>query len=204
VRIETVPEQPELFADLVGGDAILAGAGGRCSIGFSAVSPAGEAFVVTAGHCTELGGQWNGSNGTPIGPVAETNFPGDDFGTIRVENTAGWAPTAEVAGSIPVTGTQEAAIGAAVCRSGSTTGFHCGTVTSRNATVNYGGGDVVRGLTGTSACAERGDSGGSFVAGSQAQGMTSGGSGNCTIGGQTFFQPVAEALDEYGLTLVTE
>ncbi len=52
-------------------------------------------------------------------------------------------------------------------------------------------------------CAEPGDSGGSFISGSQAQGVTSGGSGNCTYGGTTYFQPVNEILRVYGLTLVT-
>jgi streptogrisin C len=202
VRVQRVADAPRLFADLVGGQALLAQAGGRCSIGFSARS-ASASFVLTAGHCTELGGNWNGANRVLIGPVAASDFPGDDFGAIQVTNTAAWTPTNDVEDSMPVTGSQEAAVGAAVCRSGSTTGLQCGVITSKNATVNYGGGDVVRGLTGTTACAEPGDSGGSFVSGAQAQGFTSGGSGNCTAGGQTFFQPVNEALTRYGLTLVT-
>jgi len=41
--------------------------------------------------------------------------------------------------------------------------------------VNYGSGDVVRGLTRTDICAEAGDSGGPFVSGTQAQGTLSGG-----------------------------
>ena len=106
-------------------------------------------------------------------------------------------------GTSSVLGSTVAAIGASTCRSGSTTGYRCGTIQSRNATVNYGGGDIVYGLTRTSACAERGDSGGSFVAGRQAQGMTSGGSGSCTTGGTTYFQPINEVLNVYGLTLVT-
>ena len=32
-----------------------------------------------------------------------------------------------------------------------------------------------------------------------ALGLTSGGSGNCTSGGTTFFQPVTEALSVYGM-----
>ena len=55
----------------------------------------------------------------------------------------------------------------------------------------------------TNVCAEPGDSGGSWLSGNQAQGVTSGGSGNCTSGGTTFFQPVNEILGRYGLTLVT-
>jgi streptogrisin C len=202
VRVKRVAGEPRLLADLVGGQALLARAGGRCSIGFSARTASAE-FVLTAGHCTALGGDWAGANGVLIGPVAASDFPGDDFGAIRVTNTAAWTPTNDVAGSTPVTGSRAVAVGAAVCRSGSTTGLRCGAVTAKNATVNYGGGDVVRGLTGTTACAEPGDSGGSFVSGAQAQGFTSGGSGNCTTGGETFFQPVNEALDRLGLTLVT-
>jgi streptogrisin C len=159
--------------------------------------------VLTAGHCTELGGDWTGPDRALIGPTAGADFPGDDFGAVRVADTAAWTPTNRIEGLLPVTGAQEAAIGASVCRSGSSTGVRCGIVFSHDATVNYGGGDVVRGLTGTTACAERGDSGGSFVAGAQAQGMTSGGSGSCRLAGQTYFQPVGEALQRYGLTLVT-
>ncbi len=59
------------------------------------------------------------------------------------------------------------------------------------------------GLIRTNVCAEPGDSGGSLIAGSQAQGVTSGGSGNCSSGGTTYFQPVNEILGAYGLTLVT-
>jgi streptogrisin C len=62
----------------------------------------------------------------------------------------------------------------------------------------------VFGLTRTTACAEPGDSGGSFVAANgQAQGVTSGGSGNCTFGGVTFFQPLNPMLNSYNLSLVT-
>ena len=43
-----------------------------------------------------------------------------------------------------------------------------------------------------------GDSGGSLFAGDTAIGLTSGGSGDCSAGGTTFFQPVPEALAAYG------
>lgn len=201
VQIQAVPEVPQLFADLVGGQAITSR--GRCSIGFSTRSASATTYVITAGHCTEGGGTWAGFNGTTIGPVAASAFPGDDFGAIRVSNTAGWRATSRVAGTSSVLGSTPAGIGASVCRSGSTTGFRCGTLQATNATVNYGGGDIVFGLVRTSACAEPGDSGGSYVAGRQAQGMTSGGSGNCSTGGTTYYQPLREALSRYGLTLVT-
>jgi len=62
---------------------------------------------------------------------------------------------------------------------------------------------AVTGLTQTDVCAEGGDSGGSWLVGDQAQGVTSGGSGDCQVGGETFFQPVNEILEENDVELVT-
>ncbi len=101
-----------------------------------------------------------------------------------------------------VRGSTQAAVGASICRSGSTTGWRCGVIRQHGASVTYAQG-TVSGLTRTTACAEPGDSGGSFISGNQAQGMTSGGSGNCSVGGTTYHQPVNEALSVYGLTLRT-
>ena len=99
-----------------------------------------------------------------------------------------------------ITGAGNAYVGQAVKRSGSTTGVHSGSVSATNATVNYAEGSVY-GLIKTNVCAEGGDSGGSLFAGSTALGMTSGGSGNCTTGGTTYFQPVTEALSVYGVSV---
>ncbi|OIJ94997.1 hypothetical protein BIV23_35655 [Streptomyces monashensis] len=57
---------------------------------------------------------------------------------------------------------------------------------------------TVSGLIQTDVCAEPGDSGGALFDGESALGLTSGGSGDCTNGGQTFFQPVPAALAAYG------
>jgi streptogrisin C len=105
-------------------------------------------------------------------------------------------------GNVGVAGSQEAAVGSSVCRSGRTTGWRCGTIEAKNVTVNYSGA-LVYGLTQTSACAEPGDSGGAYVTGNQGQGVTSGASGNCGTGGRTFFQPLNEILGAYGLSLTT-
>jgi streptogrisin D len=66
--------------------------------------------------------------------------------------------------------------------------------------VNYAQGTVT-GLIRTNICAQPGDSGGSLYAGSAALGLTSGGSGNCSSGGTTFFQPVTEPLSVYGMSV---
>lgn len=103
-------------------------------------------------------------------------------------------------GSVDITSAGTPSVGTTVYRRGSTTGIHSGRVTALNATVNYGGGDIVSGLIQTTVCAEPGDSGGSLYSNSGiAYGLTSGGSGNCSSGGTTFFQPVTEALNAYGV-----
>ncbi len=161
--------------------------------------------MITAGHCTRLGGTWTGFDGSVIGPVARTSYPGNDFGTIQVASGS-WTPTGSVSdhsgGRVRVTGSTEAVVGASTCRSGSTSGYRCGAILTKNQTVNYGNGEVIDGLTRTNACAEFGDSGGSFITGTQAQGVTSGGIGDCRSAGETFFQPVNEVLSTYGLSLV--
>ncbi|MBK3590677.1 trypsin-like serine protease, partial [Streptomyces sp. MBT57] len=76
-----------------------------------------------------------------------------------------------------ITTAADPSVGQSVQRSGSTTGLHGGSVTGLNATVNYGGGDVVYGMIRTNVCAEPGDSGGPLYSGTRAIGLTSGGSG---------------------------
>ncbi|SNT65071.1 Trypsin, partial [Streptosporangium subroseum] len=118
----------------------------------------------------------------------------------------GWTPRPSVkngsGGIVSVAGSRAAVEGASVCQSGSATGWHCGIILQRNASVAYPQGNVFE-LIRTNVCAEPGDSGGSLVSGEQAQGVASGGSGNCTSGGVTYYQPVNEILTTYGLSLVT-
>ncbi|HEV2780733.1 MAG TPA: S1 family peptidase [Actinophytocola sp.] len=207
-RTEYVAEAPRPLWNLIGGQAITTG-GARCSLGFNA--RAGTArIVITAGHCTNIGSSWSGVGGT-IGTRRGSSFPGNDYGAITVTSSAA-VSTALVdrysSGSdVTVAGSSQAGVGSSICRSGSTTGWRCGTIQAHNQTVRYPQGTVT-GLTRTTACAEPGDSGGSFVSPNgatrvQAQGMTSGGSGNCSTGGIIFHQPVNEALSAFGATLVT-
>jgi streptogrisin B len=104
-------------------------------------------------------------------------------------------------GSQDITSAADPTVGQNVTRRGSTTGTHSGRVTALNQSVNYGGGDIVYGMIKTTVCAEPGDSGGPLYAGSTALGLTSGGSGNCSSGGTTFFQPVTEALRAYNVSV---
>lgn len=183
---------------IAGGDAITGG-GGRCSLGFNVVK-GGEPFFLTAGHCTESISTWSDSSGTEIGTNEDSSFPDNDYGLVKY--TADVDHPSEVdlydGSAQQITGAAEATVGMKVTRSGSTTQVHDGTVTGLDATVNYGNGDIVNGLIQTDVCAEPGDSGGSLFSGSSAIGLTSGGSGDCTSGGETFFQPVTEALSATG------
>jgi streptogrisin C len=180
-----------------------------CSAGFNARG-GGERYVITAGHCTDVGNDIGGVGGE-LGEVAGTSFPGNDYGIIRVTSDNAKS-TARVSrhdhgDDVFVAGTEVVPVNGRICRSGQTTGWHCGVVTAVNQTVNYGDGDIVRGLTQTTACAEGGDSGGPYVSAPpsqrrvHAQGVLSGGSGDCSEGGVTFFQPVREILDNYDLRL---
>ena len=99
---------------------------------------------------------------------------------------------------ISITGPATPSVGQRVCSVGRTTGMHCGTVLGLNATVNYGADGIVTGLIDTNLCSEPGDSGGPLFSGSTAHGIVSGGSGNCSSGGETFHQPILEPLNVYG------
>ncbi|MER5198536.1 S1 family peptidase [Streptomyces sp. NPDC002755] len=200
VTVETVAAAPRTFAaGTVGGDPYYTG-NVRCSIGFSVYGG-----FVTAGHCGQAGAGVRGWDGSYIGNFQGSSFPDNDYAWVNVGS--GWWTVPVVLGWGTVSdqlvrGSAEAPVGASVCRSGSTTHWHCGTVLAKNETVNYSQGAVHQ-MTKTSVCAEGGDSGGSFISGDQAQGVTSGGWGNCTGGGETWFQPVNEILSRYGLTLHT-
>ncbi|MFI1292540.1 S1 family peptidase [Streptomyces sp. NPDC020792] len=200
VTVRTVSAPPQTFAaGTVGGDPYYTG-NVRCSIGFSVYGG-----FVTAGHCGQPGAGVSGWDGSYIGTFQGSSFPDNDYAWVSVGS--GWwtVPVVLGWGTVPdqlVRGSAVAPVGASVCRSGSTTHWHCGTVLALNETVNYSQGAVHQ-LTKTSVCAEPGDSGGSFISGDQAQGVTSGGWGNCSGGGETWFQPVNEILNRYGLTLHT-
>ncbi|WP_327312099.1 S1 family peptidase [Streptomyces sp. NBC_01235] len=200
VTVETVASTPRtLVAGTVGGDPYYTG-NVRCSIGFSVYGG-----FVTAGHCGQAGAGVSGWDGSYIGNFQGSSFPDNDYAWVNVGS--GWWTVPVVLGWGTVSdqlvrGSAEAPVGASVCRSGSTTHWHCGTVLAKNETVNYSQGAVHQ-MTKTNVCAEGGDSGGSFISGDQAQGVTSGGWGNCSSGGETWFQPVNEILNRYGLTLPT-
>jgi len=199
VTVLPLAEQPRTMYDIRGGDQYVINGNTLCSIGFAVAGG-----FVSAGHCGGAGSPTLGYNNVSQGTFAGSSFPGNDYSWIRTNGN--WTPQPWVnnysGGNVLVAGSADAAIGSSICRSGRTSGWHCGTLLGRNETVVYAQG-AVSGLSRSDACAEPGDSGGSWISGNQAQGVTSGGTGNCTSGGTMWFQPVNEILGAYGLSLTT-
>ncbi|GCB52878.1 alpha-lytic protease prodomain-containing protein [Streptomyces sp. NL15-2K] len=203
VAVRVSADRPRLLTDIVGGDAYYINGTARCSVGFSVTKDQQQGFA-TAGHCGRAGARTTGFNMAEQGTFQASTFPGKDMAWVGVNSN--WTATADVKGEggqrTQVAGSAQALVGASVCRSGSTTGWRCGVIEQHDTSVSYPQG-TVDGLTQTTVCAEPGDSGGPYVAGAQAQGVTSGGSGDCTSGGTTFYQPVNPILSDFGLILKT-
>lgn len=224
VRFETAEEQPSLRVDLKGGLGYLRNPGDgylyACSIGFTVTQGSAPGFV-SAGHCGDTAeivyfepSQW--TLGPKLGSFAASKFPapgqtGNDYSWVRVDAGHTLSPTVYGygKGDVIVRGSTEAAVGAALCRSGRTSGWRCGTIEAKNQTVSYSSGETILNLTRTTACSEGGDSGGSFITGpGQAQGVLSGGSGSCK-GKQpnkrtrSYYQPLLPILQAYSLGLRT-
>lgn len=175
---------------LLGGDSMSDGKI-ICSVGF-VMERDGVPYVLTAGHCTAGLPTWQ-----DIGPSAASEFPGTDYGLVRDDE-------ADAAGDVdlydgtaqPITSVGTAAVGERVCASGQTTKVTCGQVTAVDVTVDYGDGDVVRGLIATNVHTDHGDSGGPLFDGSIGLGVVSGGDG-----ATDYFQPIAPAMQKYDLSL---
>ncbi|MGH8793500.1 MAG: S1 family peptidase [Stackebrandtia sp.] len=202
VVYEHSAEQARPLYDIRGGDAYYPGSS-RCSVGF-AINHAGGSGFVTAGHCGSAGTSVSGYNQVALGSVQAATFPSADRAWVAANGN--WTSVPRVNGygqqDFTVADGNEAPSGASVCRSGSTTGVHCGTLGQKNQCVTYPQGTVC-GMTRTNVCAEPGDSGGSWISGGSAQGVTSGGSGNCSSGGTTYFYPLTPILNAYPVTLTT-
>lgn len=212
LRFRTVGDAPRPLATLQGGSEYVSTTSGGsyyCSVGFSVTRNGAKGFA-TAGHCGSAGDLASvvvRRSLSRIGTFQASNFPNSDRAWVQVDNSHTMRPyVTSSGGDVAVRGSAEAPIGAAVCRSGRTTGWKCGTIEAKNVTVNYGADGTVNGLTQVKVCAEGGDSGGSFITNDgQGQGVLSGGNYSCK-GSQanlatSYFQPLNPLLQSYGLTL---
>ncbi|HYO85652.1 MAG TPA: S1 family peptidase [Dermatophilaceae bacterium] len=205
--------QAELLSGVAGGTGIVSPTL-TCTLGFNARRGRTPVFL-TAGHCG-AGYPTFRAGGATLGRIQVVAFPGRDFaiGTTR-RAMAGPGRVAAGGRQVRVTGSREAPVGARVCKAGGASGWTCGRILARNVTVRYRLSStrsvLVRGLTKASVCSRRGDSGGPWMWGTQAQGLTSGGvtyvKGRCgsAVGRPdvSYFQPINPVLRADGLRLVT-
>ncbi|MEV0945379.1 S1 family peptidase [Rhodococcus sp. NPDC049939] len=177
---------------LLGGDALGSfsdGVGLRCSFGFNGTDSSGLAVNITAGHCdpnlavagtsgaSEAFALFPGGTGPRVGTFAKTSLDVSDYSILLAdENTAHRFENngVRIPGSAPlgITGTADPIVGAPVCKSGATTGFTCGVVTSVGQTIDVGGRTLANSFS-TNLCALQGDSGGTIVTGTEALGISS-------------------------------
>ena len=200
VRIRHVPGVFRLL--MAGGDATLGPGGVRCSLGFN-VTRLGQPYFLTAGHCGRAVHSWSDARGSPIGVTEASTYPRHDYALVRYTRNVAHPSVVDLynGGSQPISHAAEAFIGEVVQRSGMASGLHSGTVIGLDATVNTPQGTVT-GLIEAALCAVQGDSGGPLFDGDAAVGLTSvGESGDCTDGGLSFYQPVVDALQAYGVQI---
>jgi Alpha-lytic protease prodomain len=212
VRFEESEGAPQL-ATIVGGERYNIYSS-WCSIGIPVTRGMDTGFT-TAGHCGGIGTPTVGTNGISQGVFAGSIFPGNDMAWVQITNPSSWPLSNSVnnyiGSAITVVGSTPALVGAGICRSGAKTGYRCGVVRANGISVNYTAGTVY-GLTSTSACIGKGDSGGAYITPTgQAQGVASGGKSiststghNCNASSPTsYHQPLIPLMSQFGLTLFT-
>ncbi|QWF83622.1 S1 family peptidase [Amycolatopsis sp. CA-230715] len=187
VRVEHRTGKLELH--IAGGDAIQNDQG-RCSLGFN-VTRGGSPFLLTAGHCTNLGGTWSGGDVSGA-EIVESNCPDADSGLLTRPNGTG---PGEINTGQKIDKAGEPTVGEQMQKQGSTTGGGGGQITSVDESVNFDVG-VLNHEFGTTAHTDHGDSGGPAYDGSTGLGTLSGGDTQTS-----YFYPLTLELQAYGLEL---
>lgn len=201
-------------ADVIGGQIMDLVPGTNCSLGFPGTTSNGNNVLLTAGHCVEGNPDILNASGVHIGRGVDTEFPSADMGLMDIdaEDTGRGYIDTRNGTTVRITGSSKAPVGTTLCKAGNTTGWTCGKISAYNQTVRYSGESVATtGLARSTVCTEGGDSGGAYIAGNTAQGMTSGGpadghdcgfnQGANATGSYSYYQPVVDAANTYGVTL---
>jgi len=201
-------------ADVIPGQIMDLVPGTNCSLGFPGTTSSGNNVLLTAGHCVEGNPDILNRSGVHIGRGVATQFPSTDMGLMDIdaEDTGRGYVDTRMGTTVRITGSSKAPVGTTLCKAGNTTGWTCGKITAYNQTVRYSGESVATsGLAKSTVCTEGGDSGGAYIAGNTAQGMTSGGpadghdcgfnEGANATGSYSYYQPVVDAANKYGVTL---
>lgn len=176
------------------------GPNGRCAVGATV-----KGGFVTSGKCGAPGEVVRTATGVVVGTVRASTYPNPSSAWVSV--TSAWEPVGAYrypgGRDTPVLGSTPAPVGSTVCGFSPTTGWRCGTLLNRNVSVSFPDG-TLHGLLLTSLCFEPGTPLGSpLFSGGQLQGLLVGFSGNCSTGGRSYYTPINEILQRYGLTLLT-
>jgi streptogrisin C len=203
---------------LQGGVHIHSDNGTTCTGAFN-VSGGGVKWMLTAGHCLYYAGfnpwqYWwtknnNGTNrkfggGGQIWWFGGVN--GRDFAVISVDYAAeNPQPTifANASGRL-INGTGSAFVGQYLCKTGQTTGYQCGYVTSTNYNATYPGGIPVKNMIKAGIYTCKGDSGGPNYLSHSAYGVTSGMTDtiNANCGNSVITGKIGTALAVLGVSLL--
>lgn len=180
-------------APVAAGDAYASTAGNTqliCSSGFNGVDGRGQAVNITAGHC-DPNIPAAGTAGAPsmyevlpgnalgatLGVFQKSVLGAEDYSIVSINADArnrfsnnlvrvpGRAPVA-------ITGVADPVVGAPVCKSGTRSGFSCGTVSAVDQEVQVGDHNLEHSFA-ANICALPGDSGGPIISGTRAIGVSS-------------------------------
>lgn len=160
----------------------------RCSAGFNGTDGAGHVVNITAGHCDPnipaagtpaapaIFAVHGTAIGEPLGVFAKSVLGNHDYSILRIndQSRARFQNNLVAAAGppVPVTGVAVPVVGAPACKSGSRTGFSCGTVNAVEQSVQVGDRQLTNSFS-MNVCALPGDSGGTVVTGTRALGISS-------------------------------
>ncbi len=185
------------------GGVFMTGSGYTCPSAFNARA-GGSYYVITAGSCSSLSSNWYiGSD--YLGATVASNFPGDNYGLIRVTNAA-WLPQPAILsakGPISITGYGTPPAGSQVCTTNEQSQVYCaGNIWATNVTVSLPG-VTLTGMTEVhfTNCINA-VIGSPVFAGSTAVGIVAGVATSCSPGTTMYYQPIGEVMNAYGLSLV--
>lgn len=128
----------------------------RCTLGYTASNADGDQLAVTAGHCGSPGAPVRDRAGQIIGTIAAVqpdDTPTAHYGYAIIALRPGVATTAAITATMHLTAAAQADLGDSVCLFGTTTGVHCGVVST---ITDHAG--VITGFA-----SDHGDSGGPIV-----------------------------------------
>ena len=202
------------------GYAVSNGAPEFTTAGHCETAISGSAYFLNA--AAPISSDGSAALGSLLGtPVTGLYGSGSDYGIVATtgssyapqDSVATWGgggTTAPVGGTTsapdataptPITGESSGIVGATLCKSGSTTGWTCGSITDVD-TVVLVSGQTVNAIIATT-CLLPGDSGGAALIGTAAVGIDSGGSfgTDCsTSGADSVFFPMVSAAGPYSVS----